>query len=218
MALNDVYTIIYNAEALSRAVLAAGGVDSSNALASAELYDPTTATWTATGAMATGRYFHQMVVLPDGTGQEARVLSWPHFCVLLPRCVCMFILTDVCALQSAVLVAGGLDTIGNPLASAELYDPLTRSWSTIGSMSAARYFHQMVLLANGKGGPPHDPTSSGDAKLVYCMEILTRFHVQCWQLEAMTVLALWRLLRCTNPSPAPGPLRAPWLIPALSSK
>jgi len=48
-------------------VLVAGGLDiSNNALASAELYDPTSGTWTATGSLATARYVHTATLLPNG--------------------------------------------------------------------------------------------------------------------------------------------------------
>src|SRR4051794_17998554 len=48
-----------------------------------------------------------------------------------------------------VLVVGGL-TNGNPLASAELYDPATGTWSATGSLTTARFAHTATLLPNGK--------------------------------------------------------------------
>jgi hypothetical protein len=48
-------------------VLVAGGGSSSAVLASAELYDPASGTWTATGSLATVRIQHTATLLPNGT-------------------------------------------------------------------------------------------------------------------------------------------------------
>lgn len=51
-------------------VLVAGGINATtngcNTLASAELYNPSTGTWTATGNMTTGRYSFVLTALPNG--------------------------------------------------------------------------------------------------------------------------------------------------------
>ena len=47
-----------------------------------------------------------------------------------------------------VLVAGGYS--GGSLASAELYDPASGTWTATGSLGTARYFHTATLLPNGK--------------------------------------------------------------------
>ena len=48
-------------------VLISGGLASGVSLGSAELYDPTAATFTATGSLNTARYFHAATMLNDGT-------------------------------------------------------------------------------------------------------------------------------------------------------
>jgi len=48
-----------------------------------------------------------------------------------------------------VLVAGGTDG-GADLASAELYNPASGSWTFTGSMSSPRNAHTATLLASGE--------------------------------------------------------------------
>jgi hypothetical protein len=65
---NPVQLATYNFDrslCLPVAILAAGG---EGAMSAAELYDPTSSTWTATGAMTTDRSAFKMVVLLDGKG------------------------------------------------------------------------------------------------------------------------------------------------------
>jgi Kelch motif. len=146
-------------------VLVVGGKAGGTTLSSAELYDPNTGAWTNTGTLHTSRNFHTATLLPNGQvlvtgGYNGNVLSsaelydpatgtWTatnsmntvrgnHTATLLPN--------------GQVLVAGGwngdISNIG--LASAELYDPGTGTWTTTNAMNTARQNHTATVLPNGQ--------------------------------------------------------------------
>ncbi|HET7489639.1 MAG TPA: SBBP repeat-containing protein [Acidimicrobiales bacterium] len=110
------------------------GPSGTTAVNTAELYDPVTGTWAATGNMATARAGFPAVLLSASTGNCGS------------NC-------------GKVLVAGGFP-FNNPapLAAAELYDPATGTWSATGSMTTPRAAEWGVQLPNGKvlaiGGYP----------------------------------------------------------------
>ena len=62
-----------------------------------------------------------------------------------------------------VLVTGGFG-YSDSLKSSELYDPLTRNWSKVGSMNYDRLFHTSSRLPDGRvivtGGYGHDSSYS----------------------------------------------------------
>src|SRR5215472_5026320 len=106
-------------------VLRAGGADDFGRYQKAEQYDPATCMFTATGDMTTPRDSHAAVLLPDG----------------------------------AVLITGGygIGPIGNSccvslgsLASAELYDSSTGTFTATGNMKARRAGHTVTVLNDGR--------------------------------------------------------------------
>jgi hypothetical protein len=121
-------------------VLVTGGFSDAGrgpALISVELYDPVTGTWTATGDMMQARGGHTATLLPDGR----------------------------------LLVAGGIEccanrVVGDRLASAELYDPITGTWTATEEMIQARDGHTATLLPDGRvlvaGGGGGDRLSSAE--------------------------------------------------------
>jgi N-acetylneuraminic acid mutarotase len=143
-------------------VLVTGGVGASGVIGSAEIYDPVAGTWTTTNSLNIARYLHTATLLPSGdvlmaggfntagltnaevyenvgtwtTNAPMNVPRQSHTATLLPN--------------GKVLVAGGLGSNYASVASAELYDPVSRTWMMTGSMAKERAYHTSTLLPNGK--------------------------------------------------------------------
>ncbi len=149
-------------------VLVAGGSDSSldqNPLASAEVYDPTSGLFAATGPMRRGRSGHTASLLSDGrvliaggTDGAGGALSSAELydpksgtftltgSMTIPRSGhAAAVLAD-----GRVLLAGGTDGSRLPLASAEIYDPGKERFTAVGPMSAGRMAASAVSLADGR--------------------------------------------------------------------
>jgi hypothetical protein len=159
-------------------VLIVGGYDSkSDALASAELYDPRTNAFIPTGTLATARGLHTATLLADGRvliaggGPAGWAVSVPYLASaeLYDPKTGRFSPTGSMATareghtatllaDGRVLIVGGNDVGDHGVASAELYDPRTGTFSPTGSMATARGFHTATLLADGRvliaGGDP----------------------------------------------------------------
>jgi Abnormal spindle-like microcephaly-assoc'd, ASPM-SPD-2-Hydin/Galactose oxidase, central domain len=103
-------------------ILFTGGADKNdNVLSSAEIYNPTTDSFSATkGSLSGGFFDHQAVLINTGASG-----------------------TD----NGMVLVAGGFDSAGNPQSAAMLYDPATGMFTaTANSMTTTRAFFTATFL------------------------------------------------------------------------
>jgi hypothetical protein len=126
-------------------VLVAGGVsDVSVSLASAEIYDPVSASWSATGAMSSPRAGHVAISLANGkvlalggSATFAEVYdpaSGTWSAVRQPAAPYRYAFSATLLQSGKVLVAGGHDTgYATIFAGAEVYDPVTDSWWPAGT-------------------------------------------------------------------------------------
>jgi len=130
--------------------------------ATADLYDPATNAWTATGNLLTGRTQMVVAALPaakaiaaGGYSSDYRTLTsteiynagtWSAG----PPTVHGHAYAAAVTLPSGkALVIGGVSA-GAPISFAELYDPATNTWSGAGAMTYRRSRPAATLLATGK--------------------------------------------------------------------
>jgi WD40 repeat protein len=167
-------TLLQNGKVL----ITGGGSDSDT---SAELYDPATGEFKETGSMVIARQGHTGTLLPDGrvliVGGSSTDLRTE---IYDPATENFSITGSLSALRSAhtatllpngkVLIVGGkndlIQSIATPkaLATTEIYDPQSGTFSLSGSMTVARTGHTATLLGNGKvfvaGGANTAPLAS----------------------------------------------------------
>lgn len=135
-----------------------GGLNSDPVLATAELFDPTTGMFTLTaGSMSVPRTGHNATLLSDGKvlitggGSTTADLFDPSNGTFTPTTGKLVTArtndTATLLANGKVLITGGFNTAG--LATAELYDPATKSFSATGSMGTARVAHTATLLNAG---------------------------------------------------------------------
>ena len=151
---------------LNGKVLITGGANGSSWLASAEVYDPATGVFTATGGMVTPRYVHRAVLLNNGkvliTGGYNNNSGFLAGSELYDPASGQWTTTGSMHsnrwIGAAALLANGnvLMAGGAAVASffgtrgSELYNPATGQWT-------------VLTTGSGKNGQPRSPTSRSTA-------------------------------------------------------
>jgi hypothetical protein len=142
------------------------GGDDTDDLPTAEIFDPTTGTFTATGTMSNRRSQHAAtllasgkVLLTGGTVGNAAELYDPATGTFTPTTGELIVggrwgCTSTLLNDGTVLIAGGRDSEdvfdAFSLNSAEIFDPATGTFTATGQMTEFRYSHTATLLNSGK--------------------------------------------------------------------
>jgi hypothetical protein len=167
-------------------VLIAGGYGGTQSVGpdvrwtTAELYDPSTGTFSRTGDMTTARFNHRASLLPDGkvliTGGEGRIDGPIPWVELYDPDSGVFSLAGatgsvdtvgpaIVSLLPTGQVLMALNTYDSPTINADLYDPLTALFTGTGNMRVPRIFTGTLLtsgsvLVAGQGTADlYDPTT-----------------------------------------------------------
>jgi N-acetylneuraminic acid mutarotase len=176
-------------------VLVTGGIDVfTGVTATAEVYNPDTGAWTLTGPMSSGRSDYLSTLLPDGkvlvaggfaahgfylTNSELydpNTGNWTNTGPLNVARTATRIGHSTATLlaNGQVLAAGGnvyQVNANGALASAELFDPASGTWTMTGSLPGPRSDHSATLLLNGKvlvaGGTDGTPNTYLSSALLY---------------------------------------------------
>ena len=153
--------------ASGKVLVAGGATAASDALNSSEIYDPAAKTWTLGLKMVQARSDYASIMLGTGKvlfmgGENINGVSIKNAELYNPSSGKFTATGNMAATREEhtavllangnVLVSGGNNktlTTQTPLASAELYNPTTGTWTATGSMSSARAGHTSIVLTNG---------------------------------------------------------------------
>jgi alpha-tubulin suppressor-like RCC1 family protein len=151
-------------------VLVTGGAGANGAaMASAELFNPATGTFSSTGTMISARMRHTatllangMVLVAGGMGANSKDLDTAELYDPTAKTFTTVagIMTVTRIDQTAtlflagpdtgkVLLAGGFDDSSNARNTAELFDPTSKSFTATTSMISAHTYHTATLLNDG---------------------------------------------------------------------
>jgi hypothetical protein len=155
-----------------------GGFDEMSAVQSAEVFNPTFGTFTLTDDPSLGgsqmhapRMFHTATPLENGLtivlvagGEDAAGVAQSTAEIFDPATNKFTLTTDLGGTNmtvpramhtatrygTSVLIAGGVDDSGKVLATAEVYNAETETFTAVGSMNTARFNHAAAALPNGE--------------------------------------------------------------------
>jgi N-acetylneuraminic acid mutarotase len=153
----------------------------------AEIYNPSTNTWSTTGSTTNGRVENVASRLADGRvlltgGENANICTSDLTTEIYDPSTGTWSFTGNLFLARAgatatlltngkVLVAGGGNRCGSVFSEAELYDPGTGTWSVTGSMTTGREWQSAVRLSDGRvlvaGGEEPFPFPSVSSAEIY---------------------------------------------------
>ncbi|NOK16808.1 kelch-like protein [Corallococcus carmarthensis] len=153
-------------------VLVAGGREEQGHTcnSAAELYDPASNTWSATGSMLDCRYGHTATLLPDGKvlvaggrGQVVNTQTAELYDPATGTWSATGSMAEPRAGHTATLLLNGKVLVQSGM-TAELYDPASGTWSATGSLVDPRGGRSATLLPDGKvlvvGSQVGNPTTA----------------------------------------------------------